>query len=135
MAAFMGTQINNSATIVDKASAEIADVRCKAVKYDADGGIVLCSTAGEAAIGIAIITAGDADGKVLKGGDVDIQVKDIGLARAGAAIKKGAELATDANGCVVEATAGQFVIGTALEAGNEGKFVRLQINKIGYKGA
>lgn len=133
--AYMATQINDSATIVDKATAEIADVRGKAVKYDENGGIVLCSKAGETAIGIAIITAGDPDGKVLANGDVDIQIKEMGLAKAGATITKGAELTTDANGCVVPATAGQFIIGTALEAGNEGKYVKLQINKIGYKGA
>lgn len=129
----MTTQINNSATIVDKATAEITDVRCKAVKFDENGGVVLCSVVGEAAVGIAIITAGDTEGKVLAGGDVDIQVKDIGLARAGATIKKGAELTTDANGCVVTATTGNFIIGTALEDGNAAKFVKIQINKIGYK--
>ena len=129
---YMATQINNSATIVDKASVEIADVRCKAVKFDENGGVVLCK-AGEAAVGIAIITAGDTEGKVLAGGDVYIQVKDIGLAKAGATIKKGAELTSDANGCVVTATTGNFIIGTALEDANADKFTKIQINKIGYK--
>lgn len=126
---YMATQINDSATIIDKATAEIADVRCKAVKYDTNGGIVLCSIAGEAVLGIAIITAGDTEGKVLAGGSVDIQVKDIGLAKAGGTIAKGDELATNANGCVVKATDGQFVIGTALDSANADKYVKIQINK------
>ena len=133
MATYMATQVNNSPIIVDKATAEIEDVRCKAVKFDDNGGVVLCSKAGEPAVGIAIITAGDPDGKVKAGEDVDIQVKDIGLAKAGATIKKGAELTTDVNGCVVTAASSNFIIGTALEDGTAGKFVKIQINKLGYK--
>jgi len=34
---FNGTQINNSATIVEKAGAEIADCRNKIMKYDGNG--------------------------------------------------------------------------------------------------
>ena len=42
---FNGTQINNSATIVEKAGAEIADCRNKIMKYDGNGNVVL-ATAG-----------------------------------------------------------------------------------------
>lgn len=127
--AYTGTGINTSATIVDQAGAA-ADFRGKAVKY-ADGKIVLAG-AGEAAIGVGIITNAE-ESKV--GEDVDIQVKEIGLGRAGAAITKGAELAADANGNLVAATSGNFVIGIALDdAAAAGKYVRMQLVKY-YKAA
>lgn len=42
---FNGTQINNSATIVEKAGAEIADCRNKIMKYDGNGNVVLATAA------------------------------------------------------------------------------------------
>ena len=42
---FNGTQINNSATISEKAGAEIADCRNRILKYDGNGDVVL-ATAG-----------------------------------------------------------------------------------------
>lgn len=131
---FYASQINNSATIVDKAASEIADARGKAVKYDESGKLVLASTAGEAVIGIALITTGDPEGKVLAGEDVDVQIKDIGQVVAGAAIAKGAEVTTDNKGCIVTAAAGNFIIGTALRAASgAGAYIPVQINKMGYK--
>ena len=111
---YLATSINNSAVISEKAGAVIADVRGKAVKYDTDGNVVLCSAAGEAAIGIGIMTN---DETTTLGGDVDIQVKEIGLVLAGGAIAKGDELTTDANGKLVKATAGgQYVIAVAMDS-------------------
>lgn len=127
---YTATQINNSATIVGKAGTTITtptDVRCKAVKFDASGNVVVADTAGEAVVGIAIITN---DETVKAGEDIDIQVKDIGIAITGAAVATGDELAVDANGKLQKATAGQFVIATALEAATASdKFVRVQITK------
>lgn len=107
---YMATSINESPVIVEKAGAKIEDVRGKAVKYDENGNVVLCG-AGEVAIGVGIMTN---DEVTEQGRDVDIQIKDIGLVLAGGEIKKGMELAADANGAFVEATSG-YVRAIALE--------------------
>ncbi len=122
---YTATGINTSATIVAPAAAE-ADVRGKGIKLNAEGQAVVAG-AGEVAIGLAIITNDDT---VKVGEDVDIQVKEIGLALAGGAIAAGAELAIGADGKVVTATDGNFVVATALEsAAAAGKFIRVQITK------
>lgn len=127
---YTATQINTSPTIVGKAGAAMTnpvDVRGKAIKFDAAGDVVVASTAGETVMGIAILTN---DETVKAGQDIDIQVKEIGVALAGATIKAGAELAVDATGALQTATSGQFVVATALEAAAAaGKFIRVQITK------
>ena len=109
---YLATSINESPVISEKAGAALADVRGKAVKFDGNGNVVLAA-AGELAIGIGILTN---DVNIEAGKDVDIQIKDIGLVRAGGEIAKGAELASDANGCLVAATEGQHVLAIALQA-------------------
>lgn len=108
---YMATSINESPVIVDKAGATIADVRGRAVKFDENGAFVLCS-AGDFAMGVGIMTN---DENIEAGQDVHIQIKDIGLVYAGAAITKGAELAADADGVFVPATSGA-ICAIALEA-------------------
>ena len=131
---YIGTQINQSPTIVEKAGAAIEDARGKIAKYDASGNVVL-ATAGDVAIGITIMEDGANDitgaesGKVASGDDVTVQIKDIGLVKAGGTISKGDELASDANGCAVKATDGNFVIGTARTAAASGEYCHIIINK------
>ena len=131
---YIGTQINQSPTIVEKAGEDITDARGKIVKYDASGNVVLAA-AGDVAIGITIMEDGANDitgaesGKVASGEDVTVQIKDIGLVKAGGAIAKGDELAADANGCAVKATAGNFVIGTARTKAASGEYCHIIINK------
>ena len=121
--AYLGTSINESPVIAELAGATIADVRGKAVKYSS-GNVVLCSTAGEAVLGVGIMT----NGENLQAGDqVDIQIKDIGALRAGGTIAKGDELAVDATGCFVKATDGQDVFAIALDAGAKDEYVRSMI--------
>ena len=113
---YLATSINESPVIVEKAGAAIADVRGKAVKFDTNGNIVLAG-AGEAAIGVGIMTN---DENIAAGADVHVQIKDIGLVCAGAAIKKGAKLAADANGALITATGDNAVaiaLGAAAAAG------------------
>ena len=136
MANINGTQINQSATIVEEAGAAIADVRNKVLVYDANGKAVLATDGSKPYIGIAIIEAGYNDidgaesGKVAAGDDIDIQIKDIGRVLAGAAIAKGAELAADANGKVVTASSGDYVLGVALSAASAAdEYVRVQIRQ------
>lgn len=122
--AYTGTGINTSATIVEAAGVA-ADFRGKAVKFDA--GKAVLAAAGEMCVGVGLITNSDTTNA---GEDVDIQVKEIGLGLAGAAITKGVELASDANGALVAASTGNFVIGIALDdAAAAGKFIKIQIAK------
>lgn len=132
---FNGTQINQSATIVEKAGAAIADVRNRILKYDEDGNVVLATAGTDLPVGIAIIEAGandvtgDTSGSVAAGEDVDIQVKDIGYVLAGAAIAKGAEVAAGADGKAATAAAGDYVLGIALGAAEADGYVRIRIER------
>ena len=108
---YMATSINQSPVIVDKAGAVLADVRGRAVKFDAAGAIVLAA-AGEKAIGVGIMTN---DTNIAAGEDVHVQIKDIGLVYAGETITKGAELEVGANGALVPVASGKPVA-IALEA-------------------
>lgn len=109
---YLATSINESPVIVEKAGAKLADVRGKAVKFDANGAVVLAG-AGEVAIGVGILTN---DVEIEVGADVHIQHKDIGVVYAGAEVKKGATLAANAAGELITATDGQAVVAIALEA-------------------
>lgn len=120
------TTINPSPTITGEAGAAIEDVRCKGVKYNETGKIVLADTAGEAIIGVGLITN---DGVTAAGEDVDIQIKDIGLVLAGGEIAAGAELAVDAKGTFQTATAGQYVAAIALASAQAGQGVEAQFVK------
>lgn len=122
---FLATSINESPVIAEKAGAAIVDVRGKAVKY-ADGAVVLAG-AGEAAIGLGILTN---DENLKIGDDLTVQVKDMGVAYAGAAITKGAELAAGADGVLVPAAGGNYVVAIALEAAAEaGEYIKVQLVK------
>ena len=124
---YTSNMINTSATIVGKAASAITDPRGKAIKFDANGKFVLASTAGEAFIGIGIVTNDEA---IAAGQDVDVQIKDIGVGLAGGAIAAGDPLGTDANGKLVKITTSEKIcIGYALESASSGAFVRLQIAK------
>ena len=124
--AYTAASINTSATIVAPAAAT-ADVRGKAVKFNENGEAVVASVAGEVVMGIALITN---DEEVQAGHDVDIQVKEIGLALAAGAIAAGDELAAGATGALVKAAEGNFVVATALEAAEAaGRIIRVQITK------
>lgn len=123
---YQSHMINDTPTISGEAGADIADVRCKGVKFDDNGKVVLASTAGEAIIGVGILTNNSA---TKAGQDVDIQIKDIGILMVSDAVKAGAELAVDANGTFKTAEAGQFVAAIALEAGIAEQVIRAQMVK------
>lgn len=132
---YNGVQINQSPTIIEKAGAEIADVRNKIMKYDTNGAVVLAAAGTDIPLGIALIEAGYNDitgsesGKVKVGDAVDILVKDMGVVIAGAAIKKGQEIAAGADGAAAVAVSGNYVLGIALEDAAEDEFVTIQIAK------
>lgn len=135
MANYNGTQINQSATIVEKAGAAIADARNRLFAYDNNGDVVLATDGTKPIVGIALIEAGYNDitgaesGKVAIGDDVDIQVKDIGVVLCGGTIAKGAAVTAGTNGLAAAASSGDFVIGFALSAGAKDKYANIQICK------
>lgn len=132
---YNGMQMNPSATIVDEAAAKVEDARCKIFAYDSNGKLVLATDGSKPLVGIATIEVGVNDitgaesGKVNAGDDIDIQIKDIGFAIAGATIAKGDEITSDENGEAKKAAAGDYVIGFALNAVEKGGFVKIQISK------
>ena len=132
---YNGVQINPSPTIVEKAGAAIEDVRNRIVKYDENGDVVLAAAGTDIPVGVAIIEAGYNDisgvesGKVKKGEDVDILIKDMGVVLAGATIKKGQEIAAGADGKAAVASAGDYVLGVALNSVSSGGYLKIQIAK------
>lgn len=132
---FNGTQINQSVTIVEKAGADIADCRNRIMKYDDNGDVVLATAGTDIPVGVALIEAGYNDisgvesGKVAKGDDVDIQIKDIGFVLAGGEIKKGQEVTAGANGLAVAAATGNYVLGIALNSVAVNGYCKVQYTK------
>jgi len=80
--------------------------------------------AGAAVCGIAIISNPD---EVAAGERVDVQIKDIGLWRAGGEFKAGDLLATDATGKAVKAATGNAVVAMALENAAANDLVKVKL--------
>lgn len=126
---YYGNTINDSPVIVGKATAALSGAEFLAVKFDANGGIVKASTAGEAVLGLLPAEQGN----VAAGDDVTVQIKECGLWKAGAAVDAGAILTTDADGKCKTAAAGNFILAVALEkASAAGDIIKVQICKAGY---
>ena len=132
---YNGVQINQSVTIVGQAGGAIEDVRNRIVKFDENGNVVLATAGTDIPVGIALIEdgyndiTGETSGKVASGDDVNIQIKDMGVVLAGAAIKKGQEVTAGANGLAAVAASGNYVLGFALEAAAENEYLHIQIAK------
>ena len=128
---YLGASINTSSVIAEAAGAELENGAFCAVKYDENGNVVLCDTEGEIAAGILLP---ETTQKISVGEDVTVQIKDIGLCKSGAEIKKGQEVMVDTKGRVIPATAGKFVIGYAMtNATAENEIIEVDIRKCGYK--
>lgn len=127
---YNGTGINDSATIIGKAAKDIANGAFKAAKLCPDG--IELAAAGDVAVGILIPETESPRA----GDDVVVQVKDMGLGIAGAAIEAGALLAADANGKLVAAASGAFIVAQAMEGAEEAdQVITVQIIKAGYAAA
>lgn len=130
---YFGASINQSPTIAEKAGAAISVGEFLAVKYDENGFVVVCSEEGEMSVGILLPETAK---EIEAGDDVTIQIKDIGMGKSGAKIKKGEELTTDSKGRLIPAQSGHFVLGYAAGAcQGEDELVRIDIRKSGYKEA
>ena len=132
---YRGAQFNQSATIVELAGAACEDVRNLIMKYDDNGDVVPATAGTDIPVGIALIETGYNDitgqtsGKVEVGDNVDILIKDRGVCLAGAAIKKGQEVAAGADGLAAVAEAGNYVLGIALGNAEVGEYLEVQIAK------
>lgn len=126
---FYGNTINDSPVIVGKATDKLEGAEFLAVKFDANGGIVKASTAGEAALGLLPAEQGNIDA----GNDVTVQIKECGLWKAGAAVAAGALLTTDAAGKCKTAATGNFILAVALESASAAdEIIKVQICKAGF---
>lgn len=121
------TGINESATVAFEVSADLSDINGKAVKLIADG--IALPAAGDDCVGIVPITE---DESYKKGSTVTVQVKDIGLWKAGAPFDRGVLLSADAEGLCQTAAAGQWAIARALTSAKaKGDLVKVQIVNAG----
>ena len=128
---YFGVGIITSSVVAEIAGADIENAAFCAVKYDENGNVVLCDTEGEIVAGIVLP---ETTQKISAGEDITIQIKDIGLCKVGAEIKKGQEVMVDAQGRVIPATAGKFVVGYAVTtASAENEVIQVDIRKCGYK--
>lgn len=138
---YHGVQINPSPTIVQAAGADIDDCRNRIMKFDENGNVVVATAGTDIPVGIAIIEAGYNDitgvesGKVAKGDDVDIQIKDMGVVIAGEDIKKGQEIAAGADGLAAVAASGDYVLGFAITDAPADGYLHIQIAKYQKSGS
>lgn len=125
---FIGSTINESATVTFKAKAELKGNQGLALALN-EGKLEL-PAAGANVLGLSLFTNDDA-----KAGDsLTVQVKDIGKWIAGGAVAAGDELAVDAAGKAVKVAEGQFIVGIALSAAAAADTViSVQLTKSGYK--
>ena len=131
MATFEYTGINSSATVDFLAGAKLTEPKGIGLALGASG--VTLPTAGGDIVGIAIISNPDV---VETGERVDVQVKDIGLMKAGGSFNAGAMLAVDAAGKAVTAASGKTIVARALEtASAAGDLVKVQLINCGATGA
>ena len=127
---YITPSVNPSAIISEKAGTDLNQPAFFIAKFDSLGTVVKAD-AGECALGVFVPTNDDT---IISGDGVDIQVKDIGYVKAGAAITKGAAVTSDANGKAVPAAAGNFILGYALSAAaNADEVILVQITKSGYQ--
>lgn len=125
---FIGSTINESATVTFKAKAELKGNQGLALALN-EGKLEL-PAAGANVLGLSLFTNDDA-----KAGDsLTVQVKDIGKWIAGGSVAAGDELAVDAAGKAVKAAEDQFIVGIALSAAAAaGTVISVQLTKSGYK--
>lgn len=132
---YRGAQFNQSISIAELAGAKIEDVRNLIMKYDDNGNVVPATAGTDIPLGVASIESGNNDitgqtsGMVEIGDQVNVLIKDRVVVLAGAAIKKGQEVAAGANGLAAVAAAGDYVLGFALRNANEGDYLEVQISK------
>ena len=126
---YNGSIINPSPTIIAPAGAEITSGPFTAVAFDNTGSFI---TAKKGSVPVGILVA-EEDEIIAVGDEITAQVKDISVWKVGAAIATGALLTPDNEGLAVTATAGDFILGVALESVDaKGQVIKIQITKSGF---
>ena len=129
---YVGTTINESSVITATAGADLTNAAFLAVKFDAEGNVVLCGD-GENAIGILTAETPEA---VAKGDGVTVQIRNTGVAVAGEALKPGAILVPGSGGKFVSSEKGGYGFGFVLsEAKQAGNLFAIAIDKCGCAGS
>lgn len=131
---YLNAFMNNTATIRDTLAADITDAPHKAVTYNADGKLALPAADGDPVIGIILSdTPANPSGVTPAGAEVDVLIRHIGLAEAGAAVAKGDLLTAAAGGAVRKAAAGEYILGIAITAAAvAGELAQVYITHSGY---
>lgn len=132
---YIGTSINNSATMVGKLDVDYTeDLRGRAFKFDATGNLTMAKADTDVVIGVAILNNNPEHFK--KGEDLHVQMKDIGHVRVGATVKAGDELMVDSAGRFVKATGGKRAFAVALEEATAADdYVRAIVGRCSTAGA
>lgn len=127
---YLNGSINDSPTIEEIAGAVITSGGGLFVKYDGNGKAIL-TVDGDLAVGVLPIDASEA---IAIGDRVTVIVKEIVLVKAGAAVAKGAEVASSATGKAITAVATKYVNGIALTASTAAdQFIQVQLVRAGVK--
>lgn len=131
---YLNAFINNSATIRDVLAADVKNAPHKAVAFNADGRLALPAADGTPAIGVILSDAPANDSGVTPAGaEIDVLIKHIGLAEAGAAVAKGDFLTATTDGTVRKAAAGEYILGIAMTAAAAaGELAQVYITHGGY---
>lgn len=131
---YLNAFINNTATIRDVLAADVENAPHKAVAYNTDGKLALPAADGGPVVGVILSGAPANDsGITLAGAEVDVLIKHIGLAEAGAAVAKGDLLTATTDGTLRKAEAGEYILGIAMTAAAAaGELAQVYITHGGY---
>ena len=114
-------------SISQDAGADLSDQpanRYRGLTYGADGRVVLVDAADA-------VPAGVLQNEPHEGQPARLGISGVSKVRAGAAIAAGAQISFGADGRVVTAAAGSYVIGTAKEAAVAGDIISADISIVG----
>lgn len=125
---FIGTVINDSASVSFKVKEDLTGGGLTAVALSEDG-IKTASSTDTALVGIVMA---ENELPIKAGEDVAVQVKDIGMWTVGETIKPGDFLTSGTDGVAMKATSGKFILAQALTGGVKGNAVQVQIIKAGF---
>lgn len=131
---YLNAFVNNSPTIRDTLAADMVNAPYKVVAYNTNGKLALPAADGDPVIGV-ILSDVPANGSSVTPAktEVDVLIKHIGLAEAGAAVAKGDFLTATANGTVRKALAGEYILGIAMTGvSTAGELAQIYITHTGY---
>ena len=131
---YLNAFVNNSPTIRDTLAADMVNAPHKVVAYNTNGKLALPAADGDPVIGVILSDAPANDSGITPAGaEVDVLIRHIGLAEAGAAVAKGDFLTATEDGTVRKAAAGEYILGIAMTAATAaGELAQVYITHSGY---